>query len=96
LSSYLFVKKILFLLLILKKNRIFGLSLQIFSNYKQVKMRYYTKNLSSKSEKPKTLDELKVELKELKKDDMHQVFGGSSKEKKKKRWWSSCTNFLPQ
>lgn len=59
-------------------------------------MRYYTKNLNIKSEKTKSLSELKVELQELKKDDMNQVLGGNAKEKKKRRWWSSCTNFLPQ
>jgi bacteriocin-like protein len=44
----------------------------------------------------KRLDDLKKDLKELKKEEMKNIVGGRDKKNRWKRWLNICGNILPQ
>jgi hypothetical protein len=44
----------------------------------------------------KSLDELRKDLRELKKDEMKNIVGGQEKKRKWKRWLNICGSILPQ
>ena len=44
----------------------------------------------------KQLDDLKKDLKELKKEEMKNMVGGRDTKNKWKRWLNICGNILPQ
>ena len=44
----------------------------------------------------KSLDSLKKDLREIKKDEMKGIVGGRDKKSKWKRWLGICGNILPQ
>lgn len=44
----------------------------------------------------KKLDEVKKNLKQIKKEDMKKIVGGKDEAKGWKRWISICGNILPQ
>jgi hypothetical protein len=44
----------------------------------------------------KDLDDLKKDLKALKKEDMKSIIGGKDKKRKWKRWMNLCGDILPQ
>ena len=46
--------------------------------------------------KKKSLDELKRDLRQIKRDEMQNIVGGREKKKKWKRFLSICGNILPQ
>lgn len=46
--------------------------------------------------KKKSFDELKKNLREIKKDEMKSIIGGKEKKSKWKRWLNICGNILPQ
>ena len=52
------------------------------------------RNAMGKSKK--SIDELKKDLREIKKDEMKNIMGGSEKKNKWKRWLNICGNILPQ